>query len=58
MIDTQKIKQKAQIERFKNKFYRDHDIKLFILTPTSSKSSLTLTKYKGQNTLKIKQKSD
>ena len=46
MIDTQKIKQKAQIERFKNKFYRDHDIKLFILTPTSCKSSLTLTKYK------------
>ena len=46
MIDTQKIKQKAQIERFKNKFYREHDIKLYVLTPTSCKSSLTLTKYK------------
>ena len=32
MVDTQKIKQKAQIERFKKRFYREHDIKLFVLS--------------------------
>ena len=39
MVDTQKIKQKAQIERFKKRFYREHDIKLFVLTPAISKSN-------------------
>jgi hypothetical protein len=46
MIDNQKIKQKAQIERFKKKFYREHDIKLYVLTPVTSKSTLTLAIYK------------
>ena len=38
MIDTQKIKQKAQIEHFKKIFYEEHNIKVFVLTPAISKS--------------------
>jgi len=53
MVDTQKIKQKAQIERFKKRFYREHDIKLFVLTPAISKSNLTLSMYKQLTMLAV-----
>ena len=46
MIDTQKIKQKAQIEHFKNKFYREHNVKLYVLAPTSFKAQVDLEIYK------------
>lgn len=46
MIDNQKIKQSSQIERFKKKFYREHNIELYILTPANSEEGLTLDKYK------------
>lgn len=46
MIDNQKIKQKLQIKHFKRKFYKEHNIQLYILTPAISKTELTLDKYK------------
>tara|TARA_R110001592_G_scaffold51221_1_gene157823 strand:+ start:5157 stop:5666 length:510 start_codon:yes stop_codon:yes gene_type:complete len=46
MIDNQKIKQTSQIERFKKKFYREHNIELYILSPATSENELTLDKYK------------
>jgi len=53
MIDTQKIKQKAQIKHFKKKFYKEHNIKLFVLTPAISKSKLSLSMYKKLTLLAI-----
>ena len=46
MIDNQKIKQNSQIERFKKKFYKEHNVELYILTPATSEDVLTLEKYK------------
>ena len=46
MIDNQKITQKAQIEGFKKKFYREHNVKLYVLSPSTSKVEVTLETYK------------
>ena len=56
MIDTQKIKQKAQIKDFKKEFYKEHNIKLFVLTPAISESKLSLSMYKKLTLLAIVEK--
>jgi len=53
MIDTQKIKQKAQIKDFKKEFYKEHNIKLFVLTPAITDSKLSLSMYKKLTLLTI-----
>tara|TARA_R110000803_G_scaffold135460_1_gene202460 strand:- start:23 stop:535 length:513 start_codon:yes stop_codon:yes gene_type:complete len=46
MIDNQKTKQKTQINRFKKRFYKEHNIHLYVISPIVSIETLTLDKYK------------
>jgi|TARA_R110000796_G_scaffold19371_2_gene58254 chromosomal replication initiation ATPase DnaA len=58
MTDNQKIEQKikqiTQIKKFKLEFYKEHDIKLFILSPkTDNQHACTLETYKALTMLSI-----